>query len=295
MSKLKLVWLFFVILFACDDTANDPAYLDTIQRWQQNRLEDLTAPNGWTTLVGLYWLSQGKNSIGSDKSKDIQFPDGTPDNLGFVHLKNDSASFYPDTSLNIRIGQKLIRTRYLLWPSKETNTVVWDSYEWFIIKRGDKLGIRLRDTLHPNRQKLKLIPSYPIDPNWKITAKVSFQDTSKTVMIQNVLGQNTPTKIAATLNFQLGSDTFSLYAIDGGPENYFVIFSDLTTGDGTYGGGRYLYPPKLKDGSKTILDFNKAQNPPCVFTAHATCPLPPPENQIDFAIEAGEKYLDFIH
>jgi len=70
-----------------------------------------------------------------------------------------------------------------------------------------------------------------------------------------------------------------------------LIFSDETTGESTYGGGRYLYPLKANDEGITYLDFNKSINPPCVFTPYATCPLPPDGNHIDIAIVAGEKML----
>jgi uncharacterized protein (DUF1684 family) len=71
-------------------------------------------------------------------------------------------------------------------------------------------------------------------------------------------------------------------------DQYFFIFRDGTSGKETYGAGRYLYTDVAQNG-RVILDFNKAYNPPCAFTAFATCPLPPPQNRLPVRIEAGEK------
>jgi hypothetical protein len=75
----------------------------------------------------------------------------------------------------------------------------------------------------------------------------------------------------------------------------FFVFRDRTSGKTTYGASRFLYTEPAKDGF-VWLDFNKAENPPCAFTAYATCPLPPPQNRLGLAVEAGEKtYLGGAH
>jgi uncharacterized protein (DUF1684 family) len=71
---------------------------------------------------------------------------------------------------------------------------------------------------------------------------------------------------------------------------YFIPFSDLTSAVSTYGGGRYLdvKPPKT-DQDSVLLDFNKAYNPYCAYNYNYSCPIPPPENSLDFSVRAGEK------
>ncbi len=90
--------------------------------------------------------------------------------------------------------------------------------------------------------------------------------------------------------FHLAGREFRLYPIleEPGAKQLFFIFRDQTSGKETYGAGRFLYTDLPKDG-QVILDFNKAYNPPCVFTPYATCPLPPPENRLAVRIEAGER------
>ena len=74
-----------------------------------------------------------------------------------------------------------------------------------------------------------------------------------------------------------------------GTTDWFVIFGDQTNGRETYGGGRFLYLTPPAAGSPAVVDFNKAYNPPCVFSPYATCPLPPAQNKLAVRIEAGEK------
>jgi len=82
---------------------------------------------------------------------------------------------------------------------------------------------------------------------------------------------------------------------DTGDGRLFFVFGDRTNGRETYGGGRFLYSDPPRDG-RVVLDFNRAYNPPCVFTPWATCPLPPPGNRLPVAIEAGEKkYAGTVH
>ena len=69
---------------------------------------------------------------------------------------------------------------------------------------------------------------------------------------------------------------------------YFLVIADETTGLETYGAGRFMYAAADSTG-RVILDFNRAYNPPCAFSPFATCPMPPRENMLPVAIEAGEK------
>ena len=69
----------------------------------------------------------------------------------------------------------------------------------------------------------------------------------------------------------------------------FVPFTDATTGDESYGGGRYLEFYKQDIQNNTLqLDFNKTYNPYCVYATGFRCPIPPKENRLPVAIKAGE-------
>jgi uncharacterized protein (DUF1684 family) len=97
------------------------------------------------------------------------------------------------------------------------------------------------------------------------------------------------------VQFQHDGQTYKLQAVSEGKRLFFVI-RDQTSGRKTYAAARFLYADLPKEDGTVLLDFNKAQNPPCAFTAYATCPLPPPQNRLSLAIEAGEqKYEGSVH
>ena len=150
----------------------------------------------------------------------------------------------------------------------------------------------MKDTLSPYRQALTTIPSYPLDESFKVSArKIAFNGKEDTVSYRNILDMTITNPVAAYLSFEWQGEEYTLTALEDDDETYFVMINDLTTGEETYGGGRYLYPDRVDSSGVTILDFNKLINPPCVFTPYATCPLPPEENTLPFAIRAGEMNL----
>ena len=301
-SRLS-VYVFLLIgligVMGCNNSGpehnNRQAYYQELSDWRVNRIKSLTASNGWTTLAGLFWLEEGDNSFGSDVNMDLVFPKPMPMNMGILRLENDQVYFKGDHQIEVHNAESLDKDEHLIYSQEleDPAFLTWKSYRWFVIKRGPKFGIRLRDSLHKSRFDLEEIPHYTDDLNWRFEATISYQDTNHILSIDNMVGITNEIKVAATLTFQVDQQVYELYAIPGGAERYFVIFADQTTGEGTYHGGRYLYPTIPTQGNTTFLDFNQAINPPCVFTEFATCPLPPKENVLPFAITAGEKYFKF--
>jgi uncharacterized protein (DUF1684 family) len=107
------------------------------------------------------------------------------------------------------------------------------------------------------------------------------------MIIMNVLGDELKMKTPGILSFELNGRTYQLRPVMENDKKLFIIFRDRTAGKTTYGAGRFLYADLPKDG-KVILDFNRAENPPCAFTLYATCPLPPRQNFLPIPIPAGE-------
>jgi len=99
------------------------------------------------------------------------------------------------------------------------------------------------------------------------------------------------------LRFTINGDEQVLepYVASPDDDSLFLIFRDATSGVTTYGAGRFLSAAAPGEDGTTVLDFNLAYNPPCAFTPYATCPLPPPQNVLDVAIEAGEQYHGEVH
>ncbi|KPL22398.1 MAG: hypothetical protein AMS23_07960 [Bacteroides sp. SM1_62] len=286
-----------MILFtinACNqngDSSND-AYLKEINKWKEKRLERLKSENGWLNLAGLFWLEEGINTIGSDSSNSIIFPDKAPPRLGKYILENRQVRFIPEPGTEVLLQGKSIEEIEIKTDKTGKPTLLeTGTLAWFIIERGDQFGIRLRDYEHPAINKLKHIESYPADPAWKIEARLEEFEEPMELLIPTVIGTVEKNMCPGTLRFNVNGVPQVFYPVAAG-RRLFVIFADETSGLETYGGGRFLYLEKPDKQAVVTLDFNKAFNPPCAFTEYATCPLPPRENFLTVRIEAGEKGVD---
>lgn len=266
------------------------AYEAEINQWHESRLADVKAPNGWLNLVGLHWLDSGVNTFGgSDKNK-IVFPAGkiVPEAGHFV-LENQIVTLMARPEANITFNNTPVLEMQLFHPdSAHAPQVASGSLRWSVIKREDKIGIRLRDDESELVKTFTGVERFPIDPAYRTEARFEAGDSTRTIPITNMLGQTTQQRSPGTLVFELFGEEYRLDVLDGADE-FFIVMADETTGKETYGGGRFLYVKKPEAGKTVTIDFNKAYNPPCVFTPYATCPLPPRQNKLALRIEAGER------
>jgi len=168
------------------------------------------------------------------------------------------------------------------------------SFKWFIIQRGNKFGIRLRDLNAHLAKNFPGIETYDIDKSWKVTATFNKFANPEIVKVPSIIGTVEQDTVYGHLSFQRDGKIYTLVPIVEG-DSYFIIFADETNGDETYGAGRFLYTSLPDSAGNVILDFNKAYNPPCAFTKYATCPLPPKENYLHLKITAGEKKFAHEH
>ena len=161
---------------------------------------------------------------------------------------------------------------------------------FFVIRRSKGFAVRLRDLNAPTRREFSGIDYYPVDPGWRIEASFVPYQPPRPIEIPNILGTIDTMLCPGALEFERDGRRCRLEPVQEDPESgeLFLIFKDGTSGDGTYPPGRFLYADPPVDG-RVILDFNRAYNPPCAFTPFATCPLPPPGNELPLAVEAGEK------
>lgn len=283
------LWVLAVALLSFS-YGTDPKYVEEIKNWQKERVESLKKEDGWLNLAGLYWLRPGSNSFGAEAGNQLVFPKGkSAAQLGRLILENGEV--WVESKPEAEVWQGENRVEKLKIFSSGTKPVVLrhGSLRWFVIKRGEKYGIRLRDLEHPNLSNFKGIESYPIDSKWKVVAKLEKFPEEKKIAITDVLGQTSMQPSSGALVFSLKGKTYRLGPIDEG-DQFFILFGDKTNAKHTYQSGRFLYAQKPAAGSNTvILDFNKAYNPPCAFTEFATCPLPPAQNVLGVAVQAGEK------
>ena len=136
---------------------------------------------------------------------------------------------------------------------------------------------------------LPILTWYPIDPSWRVEATFVPYDPPRTLRVPNILGYVEEQACPGYAVWKRDGQELRLEPVpsEDGKELFF-IFKDATSGEETYPPGRFLYAAMPSDG-KVVLDFNKAYTPPCAFTPHATCPLPPENNRLAVRIAAGEK------
>ncbi len=282
-----------VALVACDEQA-DPQYTKEIDTWHAERIARLTKETGWLTLVGLHPLRAGENSVGSAAGNDVPLVATAPAELGTVTVTGTSVALTLADGVAVQVaGNRLTGPGVSLALASDAagdpTVVESGTLQMYVIARGDLLFLRVKDRASEVRRRFQGIDRFPVDARWRVTARIEPHENHPTVAMPNVLGQIEATASPGTLVFELAGRTCHLdpSGEPGGP--LFIVFGDATNGHSTYGGGRFLSAdPPSPDGT-VILDFNRAYNPPCVFTPYATCPLPPEGNQLPLAVEAGEK------
>ncbi len=293
--KPILAFIFVLLLIACKQPVDKEAYEASILEWDKKHEASLTATDGWLNLVGLFWFETEMSVLGSSKNVDIVLEQSDfPDSVGRFILKNDKVYFYSFLD-QIKIdGQAISDTNLVFDPSSNiTADITYQNFQWSVIQRVNVIGLRVRDLEAKQVKEFSSIERYPINIDWRLEAEFIPNEPGRTIPISNVIGQITETATPGKVRFSYKNQVFELDALDGGPDELFLIFADGTSGLDTYGGGRYLYIPRAGKDNKTLIDFNKAYNPPCVFTPYATCPLPPRQNILPIAVEAGHKTYDY--
>ncbi len=296
---MKKALLFFItllaaqIFFSCSKTYEEkgsPAYIKEINYWHRKRIENLKKENGWLNLAGLYWLKRGENKFGTDKTNDVIFPEGkAPGLIGVFNLSDSIVTVKIENGVDVTCNGKNVSELKLKNDTQDNPTVLqYGSLRWFIIKRGDKYGVRLRDLDSPLLKSFDDIDTYPINSDWRIEAHLEPYNPAKKILVPNILGMVDTALVKNAIVFVKDGVTCKIDPLEEG-NKYFIIFADKTSGKETYGAGRFLYADKPDSTGKLFVDFNKAYNPPCSFTKFATCPLPPKQNHLMMEVTAGEK------
>ncbi|MEP6568996.1 MAG: DUF1684 domain-containing protein [Acidobacteriota bacterium] len=310
--------LSLVLIVACTKSSKPAVAFDQavhkseIQKWQRDRLASLTKDDGWLTLVGLFWLNEGENKFGSDAKNAVVLPkDKAPGVAGSLWLEKSHVRLVarpeaqilvaprPDIDVKYRADQKPVTALDLKDDNDDNGPTVLKLGSLLInvIRRGDRIGVRVKDTESRTRQEFKGLEYYPIDQKWRIEARFEPYQPAKTIPITNVLGMTDDETSPGAVAFDIDGKTYRIDPItEKGETDYFVMIADETTAKETYGAGRYLYVSPPDATGKVVIDFNKTYSPPCAFTNFATCPLPPRQNHLPFRIEAGEKkYAGRVH
>lgn len=279
------------------DQAKDTAWRQEVETFRKERVENLKKEDGWFTLVGLFWLDEGENAFGSDPGGKVILPEGkAPKKAGVLVRKGDKVELRAEPGAKVTSDGKPVTTLALASDSEgKPTTLEMGPLSFFVIQRGDRVGVRVKDKQSAALANFHGLDTWPVQPAWRIDARFEPYDPPKPVQIPNILGQVIDDKSPGAIVFDWQGKTYRLDALGSPEEGLSLIFGDETNGKESYGAGRFLETGPAKDG-KVVVDFNLAYNPPCAFTAYATCPLPPAQNKLALRVEAGEKkYAGFSH
>jgi len=255
--------------------ADEDEHEREIRAYRERRLAKLTSESGWLTLVARYPLFEGANEL--------------PIGVATLEGGRVRIAIAPEMEVTCGgarvIGEREVRSD----EPGPADVLVHGSLRYELVQRGDAIWFRVRDPESAARRALRSIPAYPIDARWRVDARFERpRPAHESVHFDYTLGPAVDRPSAGELVFELeGAERRLEVTIEDG--QLFVLFGDQTNRDTTYPIGRFFYVPiPSGEGERVILDFNKALNPACAFTDHASCPVVPADNKLALRIEAGE-------
>lgn len=318
-SRRRIAWTATVasaILAACSGPGPEPIPVDpgeherAVAAFAAARDAELAAPDSWLSLTGLHWLEPGETTVGSDPDNGIVLDARAAARVGTLLV--DSAGVRWRTEPGVVVTQGVDSTLAAeagvgaMPPDVPGDPAVTDAdlsadvgpgksvvlrhgdLNWIVIRRGERWALRTRDDAHPAYQAFHGVERFPTSLAWRFTAR--WVPHEKTVSVPNVIGTVSEEPSPAALVFEVDGRGLALDVV-GAPDQrrYMLVFADATSGVETYGGGRFLWVDGPDAEGRVVLDFNYAFNPPCAWTAFATCPLPTRDNRLPVRVEAGEK------
>lgn len=273
---------------------SDPVFLADNAIWRQERKQELTAPAGWTSLVGLHWLELKSHYVGSGAGSGIRLAAG-PAKMGMVDRENGKVWFVPERGVALTLDGKPLKGRVRLLTDREDggpSVLGFDGGkgQLTVIQRGDRQALRVKHADAFARTHFTGLDYWPLDKHWQLEGRFVPHEAGRTIPIVDIVGITTAQPNPGAVEFVRDGKTWRIEALaDGAGGKLLLVFADRTSGHGSYPAGRFLDVDAPGKDGKALLDFNRAYDPPCAFTPFATCPLPPPENRLDLRIDAGEK------
>jgi hypothetical protein len=162
------------------------------------------------------------------------------------------------------------------------------SLRFHLIKRGARIGLRVRDAEAPALRKFGGVPRFPVDPTWRVTGRLERSSGPRTIEVPDIVGDVIEETSPGDVIIPLPGGEQRLHALEEDEGKLWLIFGDATNGHATYAAGRFLVTSPVDADGSVVVDFNLAYNMPCVFSPYATCPLPPAGNRLTVPVPAGE-------
>ena len=267
------------------------AYEAEVMEWRAGRLERLLKPTGYLTQVGLFWLEDGRYSVGSAEDSAIRLPASAAPAVGEISVSDGTVLMTVSDGVTVtHEGQPVSSIEMPADTSGELVMLEHGSIAWSVIERGGKLAIRVRDYEHPWIDTFGPLPYYDIAPRWRLEGVLRHYDEPREITVNTVIEGFQQHPVApGVVEFEIDGTRYELEPTLSG-DLLFFVFGDETNRGETYGAGRYLYVDLPGEDGKLTIDFNRSYSPPCAFNDFSTCPVASPRNRLPIRIEAGEKY-----
>jgi uncharacterized protein len=276
--------------------ATDTDWKKDVQAWRARAGESLAKDNGWLTLAGRYVVKPGVNTFGTGPGNDIVFPRGLgPERMGTVDVPAAGAP----GKVTVKLAPGLEMTQEGIPMADKVMDTSEGAHDWvtmgrasfYVIEHQGRYVLRLADSQSPVRAHFGARVWYPVKPEYRVTARFMPYDPPRTLPIVNVIDEVSDEPSPGYVEFTVHGRKERLDVVGNDDDGLFIVFRDATAGKTTYGPGRFLFIDHKPGAGETFpLDLNRAYNPPCAFSEFTTCPLPPKQNILKTAVEAGEKY-----
>jgi uncharacterized protein (DUF1684 family) len=287
----------FATLLAAAATAAvsiDTQWKSDLLQWRSQRAQQLSAPDGWLTLVGLEWLQPGKNTFGAAADNRIRLNAPVADHLGVLELKSDGV-YLSAPAASLLANDAPAHAIKVDTDGPNPTVLKAGTLTLLVIHRGDRFALRIKDSQAPTRTHFQGLHWYAPDPHYRIEAKWIPFNPAHEESIPTIIGTTLKLPVPGVAEFTLDGKTVQLEPVleEPGDRQLFFILRDTTSKTTTYGAARFLYTDFPDHGldkpGRLVVDFNRLQNPPCAYTPYATCPLPPQQNKLAVALPAGEQ------
>jgi uncharacterized protein (DUF1684 family) len=299
-QKLRLLGILCALL-AAPAFAQDANWEHDLAAWHAQHVADLLKPDGWLSLTGLEWLQPGDNSFGTAAYNKIRLAGNGAAHIGILHLEGNNVQLLPPSGgfpADLRVADAPAKAQRLpVEANKDRDSphITIGTLNMYVIRREDRYALRVKDSKSPTLVGFHGLNWYDPDIKYRVTAKWIPYDPPKSVTLATLAGTTYAQPVPGAAEFDLGGKTYRLEPVieDPAVPKLFFILRDSTSATTTYPACRFLYTVLPTHGldkpGELLLDFNKLENPPCAYTAFATCPLPPPQNRLPIALPVGEK------
>lgn len=265
-------------------------YVGALNAWRAQMDADLRRDYGWLTVVGLYSLKEGVNTIGSSPDCDIQLPRRAARLLGVIELQAERATLHVDIGQSVDVNGVPVRTSLELRSEQEppASVMTCDDLGMLVVRQGKRLGLRLWDNLRARETPPR--EWFDVDAKYRLKGTYDSYPVPVKVQLPTSVGGFEDGHVQGYVSFRLGGKSLRLDAAELEDGRLYLPFYDLTNGSKTYPKGRYLYTEPVREDGEVMLDFNRAYNPPSAFQNKEACTFAPPGNQLKIPVEAGELY-----